>query len=51
MERLAHARALFTTATIVLTAVIALGGQAAQPAGIPATIPSTVVTAALASAS
>ncbi len=47
MERPAHARALFTAATIVLTTVIALGGQAAQPpAGIPATIPSSVVTAA-----
>ena len=47
MERPEQARALFTATTIVLTTVIALGGQAAQPpAGIRATIPSSVVTAA-----
>ena len=47
MARPEHARALFTAATIVLTTVVALGGQAAPPpAGTPATIPESVVAAA-----
>ncbi len=49
MQRPEHARALLTAATIVLTTVVALGGQAGgqkPPAGTPATIPASVVTAA-----
>jgi acetylornithine deacetylase/succinyl-diaminopimelate desuccinylase-like protein len=47
MARPEHAKALFTAATIVLTTVVALGGQApAPPAGTPATIPPPVVAAA-----
>src|SRR6186997_2102464 len=49
MARPEHARALLTAATIVLTTVVAFGGQTPgekPPAGIPATIPPTVVAAA-----
>jgi acetylornithine deacetylase/succinyl-diaminopimelate desuccinylase-like protein len=49
MERPEHARALFTAATIVLTAVVAVGSQASSQtpqAGTPATIPPSVVAAA-----
>ena len=49
MKRPEQARALFTAATIVLTTVVALGGQEniqKPPAGKPATIPPSVVAAA-----
>ena len=49
MERQQHSRALFTVAIIVLTTVVAFGGQAPgekPAAGTPATIPSSVVAAA-----
>jgi len=49
MNRPEHARALLTAATIVLTTVVALGGQEngqKPPAGTPATIPPSVVAAA-----
>src|SRR6185436_11290889 len=49
MVRPEHARALFTAATIVLSTVVAFGGQEngqKPPAGTPVTIPPSVVAAA-----
>src|SRR6478609_5821901 len=49
MQRPEHVKAFLTAATIVLTTVVALGGQAGgqtPQAGTPVTIPSSMVTAA-----